>query len=103
MVFVVSGTVAVLGVFVVSGTVAVLGVFVVSGTVGVLGVFVVSGTVAVLGVFVVSGTVAVLDRNFCQDTCFLSGAKNKIFTNQKARFKADMMNMHSVSIGSFHT
>ena len=43
------------------------------------------------------------DRNLCQDTCFLSGAKNKISTNQKARFKADMMNMHSVSIGSFHT
>ena len=63
-------------------------------------VFVVSGTVAVLGVFVVSGTVAVLDRNFCQDTCFLSGAKNKIFTNQKARSQAGMMNLHTVTIGA---
>ena len=42
----------------------------------------------------------IYDRNLCQDTCFLSGVKNKIFTNQKATSKADMMNLNSVTIGA---
>jgi len=46
---------------------------------------------------------ACCDRNLCQDTCFLSGVQNKIFTHQKARSQADVMNLFSVTIGSIYT